>query len=291
MRIYLKNLSEKFNMKDLKTKLKHIKSFSIMVIPDHSGGGAQSRHVYFNKIALYATIYTFVVALLGFILFSYTPIKGWIFPSQTNLSSSDLKIVNELNKRMIFLSRELEDLKSTNEKLRYAIMLGDSTILDSIKFEKKKAESTNKIKIEGSLLAVVRDFFSDSKDNNDKSYYFYNPVNAFVSREFKPGNGHLGVDYVLKTGTPVYASASGYIAFSDYTASSGNMIIIVHPDDFVTVYKHCSLLLKNEREKVLQGELIALSGNTGEITTGPHLHFEVWKNGKPIDPKDILINY
>jgi murein DD-endopeptidase MepM/ murein hydrolase activator NlpD len=69
------------------------------------------------------------------------------------------------------------------------------------------------------------------------------------------------------------------------------MIIIVHPDDYITVYKHCSLLIKKERERVLQGELIALSGNTGEITTGPHLHFEVWKNGKPIDPKEILINY
>ena len=278
-------------MIDIKKKLKHIKSFSIMIIPDHAGSGTQSHHVYFNKIAFYATIYTLVVAIAGFIFFSYTPIKGLIFPSQTSLSSSDMKIVNELNKKMIFLTKELEDLKSTNEKLRYAITLGDSTLLDSIKLDKKKSEVSSKLKIEGSLLAVIRNFFPGSKDNDLKSYYFYNPVNAFVSREFKPENGHMGVDYVLKTGTPVYASASGYIAFSDYTASSGNMIIIIHPDDYITVYKHCSLLLKKEREKVLQGELIALSGNTGEITTGPHLHFEVWKNGQPIDPKEILINY
>ena len=291
MRISLKNLIEKLKLTEIKKKLKHLKSFSIMIIPDHAGRGAQSRHVFFNQIAFYATIYTLLVALLGFILFSFSPVKGWLFPSQTNLSSSDLKIVNELNKKMIFLSRELEELKSTNEKLRYAITLGDSSLLDSIKFEKQKSENSNKLKIEGSLFAVIRDFFSGGKDNNDKSYYFYNPVNAFVSREFKPENGHLGVDYVLKTGTPVFAAASGYIAFSDYTASSGYMIIIVHPDDYITVYKHCSLLIKKERERVLQGELIALSGNTGEITTGPHLHFEVWKNGKPIDPKEILINY
>ncbi len=278
-------------MIDIKKKLKLIKSFSIMIIPDHAGGGTQSHHVYFNKIVLYAVIYTVVVAIVGFIFFSFTPVKGLIFPSQTTLSSSDMKIVNELNRKMIFLSRELEDLKSTNEKLRYAIILGDSTLLDSIKFEQKKSEAPDKLKIQGSLFAVVEKFFSGKKDNDSKSYYFYNPVNAFVSREFKPENGHLGVDYVLKTGTPVYASANGYIAFSDYTASSGNMIIIIHPDDYITVYKHCSLLLKKEREKVLQGELIALSGNTGEITSGPHLHFEIWKDGQPINPKKILINY
>jgi murein DD-endopeptidase MepM/ murein hydrolase activator NlpD len=68
------------------------------------------------------------------------------------------------------------------------------------------------------------------------------------------------------------------------------MIIIAHPDGYMTVYKHCSVLLKKTRDIVSEGELIALSGNTGELSTGPHLHFEIWKNGKPLDPQNLLLN-
>ena len=101
----------------------------------------------------------------------------------------------------------------------------------------------------------------------------------------------MGIDFVVKSGTPVYASANGYVIFSDYTNKDGNMLIIGHPDNYITIYKHCSVLMKKERDTVIQGELIALSGNTGEITTGPHLHFEIWKDGQPIDPRTVLINY
>ncbi|MEO8399527.1 MAG: M23 family metallopeptidase [Ignavibacteriaceae bacterium] len=282
-----------FSTKNLKKRLKNLKGFSINVITDPSELAAKQYRMTTKKAVSYVLIYSFIVAFIGFLFFSFTPVQNIFFPSQSNLSSSDLEMVNELNKKMNFLTRELENLKSTNERLRYAIMLGDSTLLDSLKYDKKKNGGSNKLKIEGSIFSVItKIFFSDStKDNELKSYYFYNPVNGFVSREFKPENAHMGIDYVVKSGTPVYASASGYIIFSDYTVSSGYMIIISHPDNFITVYKHCSVLLKKERENVLQGEIIALSGNTGEITTGPHLHFEIWSGGKPVDPKNFLINY
>ncbi len=101
----------------------------------------------------------------------------------------------------------------------------------------------------------------------------------------------MGIDYVLKTGTQISAAASGYIIFADFTVKDGYMIIILHPHDYISVYKHCSSLLKKTREIVQEGEIIALSGNTGEITTGPHLHFEIWHHGKPINPKSVLLNY
>ncbi|HEY6907521.1 MAG TPA: M23 family metallopeptidase, partial [Ignavibacteriaceae bacterium] len=102
---------------------------------------------------------------------------------------------------------------------------------------------------------------------------------------------HMGIDFVIKTGTPVYATANGFVIFADYTTNDGYMIIIDHNNGYISVYKHCSVLLKRSRETVLQGETIALSGNTGEISTGPHLHFEIWKEGEPVDPKSVLINY
>ena len=76
---------------------------------------------------------------------------------------------------------------------------------------------------------------------------------------------------------------------TDFTIDDGLKIIIQHDGGFISVYKHCSSLLKRKRDIVVQGELIALSGNTGQNTTGPHLHFEIWKNGKPQNPKEFFI--
>ena len=78
--------------------------------------------------------------------------------------------------------------------------------------------------------------------------------------------------------------------FSDHTLDDGYMIIIIHPNDYISVYKHCSSLLKRKREKIIQSEMIALSGNTGHKSHGPHLHFEIWKNGQPLNPQKLFIN-
>jgi murein DD-endopeptidase MepM/ murein hydrolase activator NlpD len=101
----------------------------------------------------------------------------------------------------------------------------------------------------------------------------------------------MGLDYVVKAGTPVYATAGGFVIFSGYTIDDGYTIIISHNEEFISIYKHCSSLIKKQRERVEQGELIAISGNSGKLTTGPHLHFEIWENGKPVDPEKIILNY
>ncbi len=271
---------------------KNIKSYYVVIIPESSGTSSKTRRLKSNFLILFAMVYTLVIACLGFIIISYSPINTLIFPGNSSLSKKDMQTVNQLNTRMLFLSRELESLKSTNERLKYAIILGDSTLIDSLKNKKHNSKEGNKGKFGGNIFAVVEDLlFGKKEDNQQKVNYFDKPVNGFVSREFDPEKGHMGIDFVVKSGTPVYASANGYVIFSDYTNKNGNMLIIGHPDNYITIYKHCSILMKKERDTVIQGELIALSGNTGEITTGPHLHFEIWKNGQPIDPRTVLINY
>lgn len=100
----------------------------------------------------------------------------------------------------------------------------------------------------------------------------------------------MGIDYAVSEGTLVFAPANGTIIFANYTPDNGNVLIIQHKENHLTIFKHCSALLKSVREYVIQGEPIALSGNTGTNTSGPHLHFEIWKNSKPIDPIGLLIN-
>jgi murein DD-endopeptidase MepM/ murein hydrolase activator NlpD len=271
---------------------KNVKSYYVVLIPESSGTSSKTRRFKSSYLILFALLYTLLVAFLGFVIFTYSPVNTLVFPGNSSLSKKDMETVNQLNTRMLFLGRELENLKSTNERLKYAIILGDSTLMDSLKKSKQDSKEGNNSKFGGNIFAVIENiFFGRIEDNQQKVSYFDKPVNGFVSREFDPAKGHMGIDFVVKSGTPVYASANGYVIFSDFTNKDGNMLIIGHPDNYITIYKNCSVLMKKERDTVIQGELIALSGNTGEITTGPHLHFEIWKDGQPIDPRTVLINY
>lgn len=260
-----------------------LKNFSVLIIPDNTNLNTKTHKFSYRKTMAVVFIYSLIMALLGFIIFSMTPLKD-LFSKSSNFSNTELKSINELNERMIKLSRELNEIRNSDEKLKKAIKLGDSSI-----FNKENAAGHTKINAGGTLLFVFRELLIKLQIVQKEDISFIRPVLGFISRNFDPERGHMGVDFVVKTGTPVYVSANGFIIFANYTVKDGNMIIVAHPGNYISVYKHCSSLLKKERDTVVQGELIALSGNTGEITTGPHLHFEIWKEGKPINPITILI--
>ena len=271
--------------------LRDFRSLSIIVLPDY--GKADTRTYKFGifQIISILALYAVTFSVLGFVILGLTPLREAVLPGG-GLSKADLNKINELNLRLNQVTRELEHLKNTNERLKFAIGLGDSTIVKSL--ENKKDTNVKKPKKNpygGNIFAILSEFLQDKKQKQLKSYFFTKPVDSFISRGFEPARGHMGIDFVVKTGTPVYASANGYVIFADYTTKDGYMIILNHNSGYISIYKHCSVLLKRARETVFQGETIALSGNTGEISTGPHLHFEIWKEGEPIDPKSVLINY
>jgi len=272
----------KFNNIYLK-KIFTVKNFSVLIIPDNTNLNAKTYRFSYRKTMAVVFTYSLIMALFGFILFSMTPLKG-LFSKSSNFSNTELKSINELNERMIKLSKELNEIRNSDEQLKKAIKLGDTSL-----FNIENASGNAKIKAGGTILSVFRELLSKFQILQKESISFIRPVTGFISRNFDPERGHMGIDFVVKTGTPVYVSANGFIIFANYTVKDGNMIIVSHPGNYISVYKHCSSLLKKERETVVQGELIALSGNTGEITTGPHLHFEIWKEGKPINPITILI--
>ena len=99
---------------------------------------------------------------------------------------------------------------------------------------------------------------------------------------------HYAVDVVASRETPVKAAANGIVIFAEWTADTGHVIILEHRDGFISVYKHNGSLNKFQGDLVRSGEVIAAVGNTGELTTGPHLHFEIWQNGIPINPLDFI---
>lgn len=118
---------------------------------------------------------------------------------------------------------------------------------------------------------------------------FYRPTRGMISAKFDAEQQHYGTDIAANPGESVLATLDGTVILSTYTTETGYMIAIQHNQEFVSIYKHCGSLLKKAGDKAKGGEAVALVGNTGQLTTGPHLHFELWHKGRAVDPELYIV--
>ena len=109
-----------------------------------------------------------------------------------------------------------------------------------------------------------------------------------MTSDFDVSEGHFGVDVVTNTNSPVKAALDGVVVFSDWSISSGHTVIIQHADNIVSVYMHGSSITKKNNDLVKAGEVIGIVGDSGESASGPHLHFELWQNGSPVNPIEYI---
>jgi murein DD-endopeptidase MepM/ murein hydrolase activator NlpD len=121
------------------------------------------------------------------------------------------------------------------------------------------------------------------------NYLFFSPLKGLVTTSFNSVDEHYGVDVVAKKDEMIKSTLDGTVVFTGFTASDGYVIQVQHDNNLVSVYKHNSRILKRSGDKVKSGEAIAVIGNTGENSNGPHLHFELWHNGLPVNPEEFVV--
>ena len=167
------------------------------------------------------------------------------------------------------LTRDTEfSIEVSEEEMR----LRDEVALETLNEKNKKGKNIN----------------TSPNDKPLEQLYFTSPLNGEVSAGFMPEKKHFGIDILAPKGTPIKSVLDGYVVMSDWTRETGNTIGIQHANNTVTFYKHNSTLLKKAGEFVKAGEAIAVIGNTGDLTDGPHLHFELWYKGQPVDPSEYV---
>ncbi|WP_040252859.1 M23 family metallopeptidase [Psychroserpens mesophilus] len=123
---------------------------------------------------------------------------------------------------------------------------------------------------------------------SNTNFVLFPPVNGTISEPYNIKEKHYAVDLVVAIDTPVKATADGTVIFAEWTTQTGYVAIIEHSNDLISVYKHNASLTKQQGDLVKAGEVIALAGNSGELTTGPHLHFELWNKGYPVNPTNFI---
>ena len=143
--------------------------------------------------------------------------------------------------------------------------------------------------MDGKIIAENEDKYNLFESARSvKNFVFFPPVNGAISSGFDAKIQHFALDIVVPKNTPVKAAADGRVVLASWTSDSGYVIIIDHGNQLLSVYKHNASLTKTQGEFVKAREVIARSGSSGELSTGPHLHFELWNDGSPIDPRTFI---
>ena len=242
--------------------------------------------------ALFALM--FIVVLITSAILFFTPIREYIpgyssisLQKQANLLSyktDSLRQIVFLNDQYInslkkVLTGDLETIEYKPDSVVY------KDAMDIQIIEKSKEDSILR------QLVDNEDKYNLANINKDKDFYLLtSPISGAVSQNYSIADDHLAIDISVDIGTPVKAVSNGRVILSEWTTQTGYVLIIDHGNDLISVYKHNSKLLKSQGEIVKQGEIIGLSGNSGVLTSGPHLHFELWSEGFSIDP-NTLINF
>lgn len=123
---------------------------------------------------------------------------------------------------------------------------------------------------------------------DQSNFVLFPPVNGSISEGYNIEDKHFAVDVVVATNTAVKATADGTVIFAEWTVETGYVVIIEHNQELISIYKHNSAITKTQGDLVKTGEVIAMSGSTGELSTGPHLHFELWSKGYPVNPTNFI---
>ena len=126
------------------------------------------------------------------------------------------------------------------------------------------------------------------KNRDLRETFFFSPISGFISDHYNVKKSHFGVDVVSKSNEPVKCIADGTVIFSDWTQNEGYVLMIQHRPNLISVYKHNAELYKKLGTFVNAGEIISIVGNSGEMTNGPHLHFEMWYNGNSLNPEEFV---
>ena len=277
-----------------KIKKKLLSRYRLVILNEESF----EEQLYFRLTRLNVIIIcTFIFALLftGTIaLVSYTPIKEYIPGyASTKMRKQAVENAYKLDSLLNAYRQSKQQLGAIRKVLTGEVdieELKESTLRGDTQSQGQRTIS-KRSKQDSILRSIVEqeDKYSVALTENSKvDFVLYPPATGSLSQAFDPVNKHYAVDIVLNENAPIKAVAEGTVIFSEWTADTGYVIIIEHPYGLISAYKHNASLSKSQGETVIAGEVIATAGNTGEFSTGYHLHFELWSDGFPMNPENFI---
>lgn len=244
------------------------------------------------NVFVFSTLFALFLILTTTFIIAFTPLREYI----PGYSSTTLKRKATV---LVYKTDSLQRIINLNEQYLASIrkvLTGDvktanfnkDSLIEVAKTDPSVLVRTSR---KDSLLreqVAQEDKYNPLIGNREQQYTLFSPVNGTITAPYDSQAKHYAVDIVTLKDAPVKAVADGTVIFAEWTVQTGNVIIVKHNNNLISVYKHNAMLTKGQGERVKAGEVIATVGSTGELTTGPHLHFELWRDGIPVNPVNYI---
>ena len=245
------------------------------------------------------TVIAFLGGLVFFCFFStmlliaYTPLSEYV-PGKSsievqkglidlNIKSDSLEAV--LLNRSIFL-KNINQIINGEEIVNKEEIVNEENTQNSISFKKSEEDSLLRLKVEAEDKSSI--YINENTNNSNNNQVFFTPLSGLISDKYNNKTKHFGIDLVAKEKTRISSVLDGTVIISHWAYETGYVIGIQHKNDYISFYKHNSVLLKSVGDYVNAGDHIAIIGNSGELSSGPHLHFELWHEGIPVNPENYI---
>ncbi|MBK6564573.1 MAG: M23 family metallopeptidase [Saprospiraceae bacterium] len=246
-------------------------TYRITILDDENLEEIGSYNVSLLNFYIFISVIGFLLSVLVISFIVFTPVKRLI-PGYGDITDNRKFI--EISEKVDALEKEVAANELYTKGLKNLLSGADS----------EKDETTE---IEPQV--ITSDELSDSKRTQELNFLrFITPVTGAISAAYQPNINHYGVDIIAPKNTPIKSVMGGVIISADWTANMGNTVYIQHQKNVVSVYKHLSISLVKTGDLVNTGQVIGIIGNSGEMTTGPHLHFEFWYDGKSVNPASFI---
>ena len=214
---------------------------------------------------------------------------------QSGIMNND-SIHHKLEKLYGLLQEKNSTIEALRQKYKGVNLREDSLHGNEVVFEENNLTEEELESLESSMLdSVFREkvereerFSIFGYEYNKENQVFVTPIQGNITDEYNAVEHHFAIDIAATKEAPVKSIADGTVVFAEWSIETGFVVIIVHQDNYVSVYKHNSKINVSQGSLVKAGQVIASVGSTGEFSTGPHLHFEMWKDGYPVDPTNFM---
>ncbi|MDR0364332.1 MAG: M23 family metallopeptidase [Bacteroidales bacterium] len=256
-----------------------------------------------GRIYFFTFIAALIVSGVTFLLLAYTNLKKLI----PNYYDADIApLVYELERKAdslelqsLMLSNYVNNMRTilTGQEISDSILqasdsensIGDRVTFENVSYSRSREDSILREEFESTTNYTLLDY-SYTPATSFKNENFVAPIiGGMITNRFSNVDRHYGIDLTGKVGAPILSTLDGTVIFSEWAVETGYVLIIQHRNDLISVYKHNSTLLKKAGEYVKAGDPVAIIGNSGSLTSGMHLHFEIWYKGSPLNPEDYLI--
>ena len=238
-------------------------------------------------------VFSIVLIAITAVIIAFTAIKEYIPGyASSKLKADAIKLTfdaDSLKQKLAILENYTKALKPiltgtiSSEEIDSLQVKARQITIDESELDASKEDSLFREKIDRETRFAI---LNTAKSN--VKIVFFAPLKGTISQDFEATSKHFAIDIVAETGSPVKAVADGTVIFSGWSAETGYVLLLKHDNDYISVYKHNGNLLKQQGDFVKSGEVIASVGSTGELSTGPHLHFELWKGGYAMNPTNFI---